>query len=91
MLARAGLGGWAKAMAQDCGVGALVTPMWDVDDALARGFAGMFYEAVQRLPGCTVAQAIGEARRFVWESRPHDPAWLAYSVYGQPNARVVLG
>jgi hypothetical protein len=89
-LALTGLGGWAKVMAQDCGVGALVAPMWDVDDVLARRFAGMFYEAVQRLPGCTVAQAVAEARRFVRQSRPHDPAWLAYSVYGHPNARVVL-
>lgn len=86
-----GLGGWAKVMVQDCGVGALLAPMWDVDDALARGFAGMFFKALQRLPRCTVGQAAGEARRFVRQSHPHDPAWLAYSVYAHPNVRVVFG
>lgn len=90
-LALTGMGGWAKVMVQDCGVGAFLAPMWEVDDALARAFAQAFYQRLQQGQGCTLGYAVREARRQVQQEAPHNPVWLAYSLYAHPNARVALG
>jgi len=88
-LALTGLGGWAKALVQDCHVGALIAPLWSVDDALAQRFAETFYRALLT-PGVTLSEAMQTARRTVREHAPHDPTWLAYSLYAHPNARVAF-
>jgi CHAT domain-containing protein len=91
-LSLTGLGGWAKVLVQNCKVGALLAPMWSVNDKLARQFAEKFYDALQK-PGCTLAQAARQARQALREAAlhdptaPQDPTWLAYSVYAHPNAR----
>jgi hypothetical protein len=82
-----GLGGWARKLVEECGVGALVAPLWAVNDGLAQQFAQAFYEAVQA-PGMTLAQAMGHARAAIRGTG--DPTWLAYTLYGHPNARVVF-
>ena len=86
-----GLGGWAAVLVGDCGVGAFLAPMWSVDDRLACQFADKFYDVVCSEPGCTIAHAVREARRSVRSSAPHNPTWLAYSLYAHPNAHVRLG
>jgi len=83
-----GLGGWASELVGRCRCGAFVGPLWDVNDELAGEFARAFYAAVAA--GKTIGQATREARLHVRALRPHDPAFLAYSVYAHPNAQVTL-
>ena len=90
-LSLTGLGGWASVLVGDCGVGAVIAPLWSVNDALACEFARVFYEQLRTQPGCTIGQAVRQARRHVRDAAPHDPTWLAYSLYAHPNARVRLG
>jgi hypothetical protein len=87
-LSLTGLGGWAKVLVGDCRVGALIAPLWSVTDEPAEQFAEAFYGASQEV-GSTFAQAARRARKAVREAAPHDPTWLAYSLYAHPNARLV--
>jgi len=86
-----GLGGWASVLVGDCGVGAVIAPLWSVNDALACEFARVFYNDLRTQPGGTIGQAVRQARRHVRDAAPHNPTWLAYSLYAHPNARVRLG
>ncbi|MBO9369159.1 MAG: CHAT domain-containing protein [Chloroflexi bacterium] len=89
-LSLTGLGGWAKVLVQDCRVGALIAPLWSVDDAAAYTFAQTFYQATQQ-PGMTLAAALRLARQATRQAHPGDPTCLAYSLYAHPNARLVWG
>lgn len=89
-LSLTGLGGWAKVLVQDCRVGALIAPLWSVDDAAAYTFAQTFYQATQQ-PGMTLAAALRLARQATRQAYPGDPTCLAYSLYAHPNARLVWG
>jgi hypothetical protein len=84
-----GLGGWAAKLVGQARCGAFVAPQWAVDDALAGAFAQAFYDGIEA--GQTIGEAAWSARRHVRELAPADPTWLAYSVYAQPNARVIFG
>jgi len=87
-LSLTGLGGWAKVLVQDCRVGALIAPLWSVNDAAAYTFAEAFYTATQQ-PGMTLAAALRQARQATRQAHPGDPTYLAYSLYAHPNARLV--
>ena len=86
--ALAGLGGWARRWVERCGCGGFVAPLWSVKDRLACEFARTFYDALEK--GETFGAAAQAARLHVRETAPALPTWLAYSVYGHPNGRVVL-
>lgn len=86
--ALAGLGGWARRWVERCGCGAFVAPLWSVDDRLACQFAQVFYDTLER--GESFGAAAQAARRSIRETAPWEPTWLAYSVYGHPNGRLVL-
>ena len=83
------LGGWAEAFVGRCRCGAFLAPQWAVDDELACAFARAFYDALE--DGRTLGQATQLARGRLAGLSPHDPAYLAYSVYAYPNARVAFG
>jgi len=83
-----GLGGWARRWVEHCGCGAFLGPLWSVSDRLAFEFAKTFYGALER--GETFGAAAQEARRHVAKLAPARPTWLAYSVYGHPNGRLIL-
>lgn len=85
-----GVGGWAKVLVSDCGVGALLAPLWEINDDHAHEFAELFYEKLNG-EGMTVAAATRRARLALRERHPNDPLWLAYSLYAHPNAWVSLG
>jgi CHAT domain len=76
-------GGWPKTF-WDAGAGAYVGTSWSVRESPAAAFAEAFYEAL--LGNATLAQAARVARSRGKEF--HDASWLAFVVYGQPNARL---
>ncbi|MCB0185378.1 MAG: CHAT domain-containing protein [Caldilineaceae bacterium] len=85
-----GVGGWAKVLVADCGVGALLAPLWTINDTYANEFAELFYGALAA-PATTVATATRQTRLELRRRHPNDPLWLAYSLYAHPNARITLG
>lgn len=89
-LSLTGLGGWARVLVQDCRVGALIAPLWSVNDGAAAHFAQAFYQAVQE-PGMTLAAAVRRARKETQRAYPAESTYLAYSLYAHPNARLLLG
>jgi hypothetical protein len=84
-----GLGGWAAALVGRCRCGAFVGPLWDINDDLAGRFARTFYRALGASK--SFAQAGLEARQELRALAPHDPTFLAYSLYAHPNGRVAFG
>jgi len=84
-----GLGGWADRWVRVCGCGAFIGPLWAVSDSAAFRFSLHLYSALDR--GESLGRAAQEARRAVREAAVGDPSWLAYTVYGHPNARVHFG
>jgi hypothetical protein len=82
-----GLGYWAQRFIR-AGCSAFIGPLWEVDDGLAFEFAVTFYEALWA--GLTLAEALDQAREKVREIAPSDPAWLAYTLYGHPFAKVYV-
>ncbi|MGB4802941.1 MAG: CHAT domain-containing protein, partial [Anaerolineae bacterium] len=81
-----GLGGWANRLISS-GAGLFLAPLWTVTDRQAAHFAVTFYERL--FAGDAVADAVRQAR--LAARQVGDPTWLAYSVYAQPNARLVAG
>lgn len=84
-----GLGGWADRWVRVCGCGTFIGPLWTVSDSAAYSFSLYLYSALAR--GETLGRAAQEARGAVREAAVGDPSWLAYTVYGHPNARVHFG
>lgn len=79
-----GLDGWAEAFMQ-AGAGAFVGSLWAVTDGAAREFAQEFYHQLRK--GLPLGEAVTAARGSA-ASQPGDPTWLAYTVYGDPSARL---
>lgn len=79
------LGGWANRLIA-MGAGVFIAPMWSVTDSAALDFATVLYR--QLVDGHPLATAVREARMAA--RRTGDPSWLAYAVYGHPEARVVF-
>lgn len=83
----AGVSGFADAFirpATRLGAGAFIGALWSVDDNLALTFAETFYASLKN--GLTLVEAVREARKAC--NAQHDFTWLAYTVYGNPFARL---
>lgn len=78
-----GMGGWAQ-QSLKAGVGAFVGTLWPVRDEMARSFARSFYQHF--LGGEPIGEAARQARIYIRDQFPGDPAWLAYTVYAHPGA-----
>jgi tetratricopeptide (TPR) repeat protein len=78
------IGGWANRLI-GCGASLFVGPLWSVGDSSALTFATAFYQSL--FSGETLGIATQKARAVAQQIG--DPTYLAYSVYGHPNARVV--
>ena len=78
------IGGWANRLISG-GAGLFVGPLWSVGDRSALTFANAFYQSL--FSGQTVATATQQAR--LAARQVGDPTYLAYSVYGHPNARLM--
>ncbi|WP_084803267.1 CHAT domain-containing protein [Bradyrhizobium sp. NAS80.1] len=68
----------------ELGAGALVGALWSVDDKLAYSFAEAFYRSLKE--GDALVDAVRTAREAAKNRK--ELTWLAYSVYGNPFARV---
>jgi hypothetical protein len=77
------VGGWPRAF-WEAGAGAFVGTSWEVHEKPAARFAESFYEAL--LDGGTLADSAAKARAEAKKAK--DATWLAFTVYGQPTARV---
>ena len=76
--------GWARPFLA-AGAGAFVGALWDVTSAAALNFTKEFYS--QLVSGASLGDAVTSARRAI-QSHEGDPSWTAYTVYGDPNARL---
>ena len=83
-----GVGGFADAFLRPgskCGAGAFIGALWSVNDKLAFSFADTFYGALKA--GKTLVEATQLARDLAKTNQEF--TWLAYTVYGNPFARVI--
>ena len=83
----AGVSGFADSFIRPLsgqGVAAFVGALWSVDDRLALNFAESFYRELK--DGKTIVEATRAARKAA--DAKHDFTWLAYTVYGNPFARM---
>jgi hypothetical protein len=76
---------WAK-MFLDLGATAVIGTSWAIRSSTARSFAEDVYENLAA--GRTLGEAM-EAARLIARERVGDSSWLAYTVYGDPTARVL--
>jgi hypothetical protein len=79
--------GWARQF-MEAGAGAFIGSLWAVRSSAARSFAEAFYDAlvIGKLP---LGTASLRARRAI--AGEGDPTWLAYTIYGNPAARMHPG
>jgi len=77
-------GGFAQAFVEH-GAGAFVSTLWSVLDEPATGFTETFYAHLKK--GDTIAKATIAARSTA--RKAGDATWLAYVVYGNPEAVLV--
>lgn len=80
------MGGWANRFL-DAGAGAFIGTLWEVRDETAKIFAEKLYEELF-LSNKPFGEALSCARAAVRKEAPGDPTWLAYSFYGDSDARV---
>jgi CHAT domain len=78
------LSGWAS-MFLDAGAGAFIGSLWAVSDGAAREFAEELYTELKCR--ATFGEALKAARTKA-AAQAHDPTWLAYSAYGDPQAKI---
>jgi CHAT domain-containing protein len=84
-----GLGGWAEKLFQEANAAAFVGALWEVHDSLAVEFSKHFYDRLAA--GDTLGEAMRAARTHLRDLDPVNPTWLAYTLYGDPNAAVQIG
>jgi CHAT domain len=78
-----GIEGWARKFI-DLKCGGFIGSGWEVTDKLAADFAISFYGELQR--GQSLGKAVHLARGEVKEQAEKNSTWLAYYLYGNPNA-----
>jgi len=84
-----GMGGWAERVVNHVAATAFVGAYWEINDELASLFSSTFYDALRNR--ATLGAAFHQARLTVRAQSPANPTWLAYTLYGDPNARITWG
>jgi hypothetical protein len=84
-----GAGGWAHKFFAEGRATAFVGALWEVSDDLAAAFSRHFYSALAA--GSTLGESLRAARLQIRTEAPANPTWLAYVLYGDPNARITFG
>jgi hypothetical protein len=87
------LSGWADKFL-DAGAAAFIGSLWEIRDSSAPKFAESVYDSLLPSKDSSKATTLGDA---VWKARQAiqeetgDPTWLAYVLYGNPDATVTEG
>lgn len=81
-----GMGGFAAAFLSR-GAGIFVSTLWSVSDQPAKDFIVKLYDELRG--GAELADAVIAAREAARVAG--DASWLCYTVYGHPNARILIG
>lgn len=81
--------GWAQRWVRRCGCSVFLAPILSVDDTRAARFAELVYQRLYA--GQSLGAAVLQARHDLRREEPGDLTWLAYSLYGAPNARILFG
>jgi hypothetical protein len=81
--------GWANRWVRRCGCTAFLAPIWSVEDGRAARFSELVYSHLYA--GHPLGESVLLARRTLRHEDAGDLAWLAYSLYGAPNARILFG
>lgn len=83
-----GAGGWAQRLVKVTqnykSASAFIGTYWSVDDKKALEFAKILYKSL--LDGKSIGDAAMQARLEI--KGQDDPAWLAYTVYADPSAKI---
>jgi hypothetical protein len=81
------LSGWAETFLR-AGAGAFIGSLWAVNDRHSAVFSEHFYRVLKE--GKTLGEAAAAAREEIRrKSRGANPTWLAYTIYGDPLARLL--
>lgn len=82
-----GMGGWAHSFL-DAGAAAFLGPYWQVPDEPASRFAMTFYPKL--LQGdLSIGEAVRQTRLDMRQRNPGDPTRLAYTLFADPQAKVL--
>ena len=80
----AAVGGFAASFIA-CDAGAIIAPLWAVDDGVAHQVAVTFYDTVKKKPGTPFANIVRELRAKAYAEGGED-SYAAYCFYGDPHA-----
>jgi hypothetical protein len=83
------MSGWANSFL-GAGAGAFLGTLWEVRDVTAKVFAETLYQELL-LEEKPFGEALKRARIAVQKEAPGDPTWLAYTFYGDIDARLFAG
>ncbi len=81
--------GWAQRWVRRCGCSVFLAPILSVEGSRAARFAELAYLRLHA--GHSLGGAVLSARHELRREDPGDLTWLAYSLYGAPNARILFG
>ncbi|HID64405.1 MAG TPA: CHAT domain-containing protein, partial [Anaerolineae bacterium] len=68
------------------GASGFIGTLWPVFDVSSREFAEWFYALV--LDGIPVGEALRRTRERMYRTRPGDPLWASFVLYGDPTLRI---
>jgi CHAT domain len=83
----AAVGGFAASFIA-CDAGAVIAPLWAVDDGVAHQVAVTFYGTVKKKPETPFADILRELRAKAYAAEGED-SYAAYCFYGDPHASAV--
>jgi CHAT domain-containing protein len=81
-----GVGGFARVFTE-LGAGAVIAPLWSVDDTIAHDVATRFYTEVASNSGRPYAEILRDIRRRAYNPQTGLDTYAAYCFYGDPRAK----
>jgi hypothetical protein len=81
-----GIGGFARVFSE-LGAGAVIAPLWSVDDNVACHVASDFYREVAQRSGSSFAEILRDIRKKAYDPETGVDTYAAYCFYGDPRAK----